>query len=42
VAKGDVGINGMKLSAGDGAAIENEREVTIKGRDAEILLFDLS
>ena len=42
VAKGDVDINGMKLSAGDGAAIENEREVTIKGRDAEILLFDLS
>jgi redox-sensitive bicupin YhaK (pirin superfamily) len=41
VAAGGVDINGMRLDAGDGAAIANEREVTITGRGAEILLFDL-
>jgi len=42
VAKGDIEINGTKLTAGDGAAIADEREVKIDGRDAEILLFDLA
>jgi len=42
VAKGEVEINGTKLTAGDGAAIADEREVKIDGRDAEILLFDLA
>ena len=42
VARGNVQVNGQKLAAGDGAAIENEREVTISGEGAEILLFDLN
>ena len=42
VASGEVDINGTKLSAGDGAAIANEGEVKIEGRNAEILLFDLA
>lgn len=42
VARGDVTINGQKLSAGDGAAIAEESKVTISGTDAEILLFDLN
>jgi redox-sensitive bicupin YhaK (pirin superfamily) len=41
VADGEVEINGQKLSAGDGAAISDEREVTIGGR-GEFLLFDLN
>jgi len=42
VARGEVDVNGTKLTAGDGAAIEGERSLTIKGNDAEILLFDLA
>jgi len=42
VAKGEVEINGVALGAGDGAAITDEREVKINGRDAEFLLFDLA
>jgi quercetin 2,3-dioxygenase len=42
VASGDIEVNGQKLTAGDGAAISNEREVTITARGAEILLFDLN
>ena len=42
VASGEVDVNGTKLSAGDGAAIADERELTISGSDgAEFLLFDL-
>jgi len=41
VAQGEVDINGQTLTAGDGAAISGESEVTINGR-GEILLFDLS
>src|SRR6266849_9591665 len=40
VAQGEVDINGQKLTAGDGAAISGESEVTINGR-GEILFFDL-
>ena len=41
VARGSVEVNGQKLSAGDGAAIENESAVTIAGK-GEVLLFDLA
>jgi quercetin 2,3-dioxygenase len=42
VARGTVDINGKKLTAGDGAAIEDEPSLTLSGKDAEVLLFDLS
>jgi redox-sensitive bicupin YhaK (pirin superfamily) len=41
VARGAVTLNGEELRAGDGAAIENESQVTIAG-DGEALLFDLN
>ena len=42
VARGEVQVNGEKLAAGDGAAIEGERLLQLSnGRDAEVLLFDL-
>lgn len=41
VIRGDVDVNGVKLTAGDGAAIENEKSVKIGGR-GEVLLFDLN
>ena len=43
VARGTVELNGKKLSQGDGAAISDEKKLTIKGaQDAEVLLFDLA
>ena len=43
VAHGAVELNGQKLSQGDGAAISEETNLTIKGsEDAEVLLFDLA
>jgi hypothetical protein len=43
VAKGAVELNGQKLDQGDGAAISDEKKLTIKGtKDAEVLLFDLA
>jgi redox-sensitive bicupin YhaK (pirin superfamily) len=42
VARGTVDLNGQMLRAGDGAAIEEERSITLQGRDAEVLLFDLN
>jgi redox-sensitive bicupin YhaK (pirin superfamily) len=41
VARGALSLNGQPLSAGDGAAIENETKLTIAG-DGEALLFDLN
>jgi len=41
VARGAVEVNGLPLEAGDGAAISDERAVTISG-DGEVLLFDLN
>ena len=41
VARGEVTVNGETLAAGDGAAIENERQVEISGK-GEVLLFDLN
>jgi quercetin 2,3-dioxygenase len=43
VAKGGVQINGTTLKQGDGAAISDEKELTLKGtKDSEVLLFDLA
>ena len=42
VARGEVEVNGQTLKAGDGAAIENESSVTLAGKGAEVLLFDLN
>jgi redox-sensitive bicupin YhaK (pirin superfamily) len=43
VARGTVELNGKKLAQGDGAAISDEKKLSIKGREnAEVLLFDLA
>jgi len=42
VARGTVEVNGQKLNAGDGAAVEDEKALTLEGQDAEVLLFDLN
>ncbi len=43
VARGNVKVNGLELNLGDGAAVSNERQVSIAANDeAEILLFDLA
>ncbi|HWZ83288.1 MAG TPA: pirin family protein [Terriglobales bacterium] len=43
VAKGEVELNGKKLVQGDGAAVSDEKTLTIRGiKDAEVLLFDLA
>jgi quercetin 2,3-dioxygenase len=43
VATGQVEMNGQTLNAGDGAAVSNESDVRIKGREtSELLLFDLA
>ena len=43
VAHGAVELNGKKLNQGDGAAISDEKKLTIKGAEnAEDLLFDLA
>ena len=43
VARGIVGLNGTELREGDGAALEDETNVTIEAEtDSEILLFDLA
>jgi redox-sensitive bicupin YhaK (pirin superfamily) len=42
VTRGEVDVNGQTLKAGDGAAISAEPSVTLTGRGAEVLLFDLN
>ncbi|HEV7767970.1 MAG TPA: pirin family protein [Thermoanaerobaculia bacterium] len=42
VTRGAVDLNGQILKAGDGAAITDERSITLTGRGAEALLFDLN
>jgi redox-sensitive bicupin YhaK (pirin superfamily) len=43
VARGEVGLNGTALTAGDGAAVTDEPELRlIAATDAEVLLFDLA
>lgn len=42
-ARGSVTVNGMRLEAGDGAAISGERKLELVGaNEAEALLFDLA
>ena len=42
VARGQVSANGINLTEGDGAAIEDESAVALKAQsDSEVLLFDL-
>lgn len=42
VARGEVEVNGRRLTAGDGAALEGEPGVELaRGRGAEVLVFDL-
>jgi hypothetical protein len=43
IAKGSVELNEKVLKQGDGAAVSDEKQLTIKGtEDAEVLLFDLA
>lgn len=43
VARGAVEVNGVELNQGDGAAVSDEAEVKIAGRESsEVLLFDLN
>jgi redox-sensitive bicupin YhaK (pirin superfamily) len=43
VVRGSVEINDVALRAGDGVAIENERDLALRSKDAgELLLFDLA
>jgi len=42
VARGEVTLNGQRLKAGDGASVEDERDLAIAAlADSEFLLFDL-
>jgi redox-sensitive bicupin YhaK (pirin superfamily) len=43
VVRGAIDVNGRKLNAGDGAAIDDEAALTVSGKadDSEFLLFDL-
>lgn len=43
VLRGDVDLNGVPLNVSDGAAVSDERQLTIQAaNDAEIMLFDLA
>ncbi len=43
LARGSVEVNGVRLAAGDGAAISGEARVELTGgQDAEVLVFDLA
>jgi hypothetical protein len=43
VARGEVELNGHTLHQGDGAAISDEKQLTLKANeDSEVLLFDLA
>jgi redox-sensitive bicupin YhaK (pirin superfamily) len=43
VARGEIDVNGTQLGPGDGAAISDESQLTIRAEsDAEFLLFDLA
>jgi quercetin 2,3-dioxygenase len=41
VARGELALNGESLKEGDGAAVTDERELSIAGRGTEFLIFDL-
>jgi redox-sensitive bicupin YhaK (pirin superfamily) len=43
LARGELVVNGHRLSGGDGALLDDEAELTLsQGRAAEVLVFDLS
>jgi len=43
IARGAVELNGKKLKAGDGAAISNENDISVRAvEESEVLLFDLA
>jgi len=43
IAKGSIELNGKVLKQGDGAAVSDEKQLTVKGtEEAEVLLFDLA
>jgi redox-sensitive bicupin YhaK (pirin superfamily) len=43
VVRGSAEVNGVTVAAGDGVAIEDERELTLRSNDAgEVLLFDVA
>lgn len=42
VVKGSLQVNNIDLSSGDGAAVEKESTIKLIGKNAELLLFDLS
>jgi redox-sensitive bicupin YhaK (pirin superfamily) len=43
VVRGELDVNGKRLSAGDAAKLEAESQLTLsEGRDAEVLVFDLA
>jgi redox-sensitive bicupin YhaK (pirin superfamily) len=43
LARGVLGVNGQRLSAGDALTVTGERELALaQGQDAEVLLFTLS
>ena len=42
VVRGEIDVNGKKLSGGDAAKLEDEPQITLSaGRDSEVLVFDL-
>ena len=43
VARGEIHVNGQRLSAGDAATLDGEERLELsQGRDAEVLVFDLA
>ena len=43
VARGEIAVNGKHLESGDGAAVDKETRLVLRGvRPAEVLLFDLA
>ncbi len=44
VLRGEASVNGQALSAGDGASVEGETEMTIAGgaHAADVLVFDMA
>jgi redox-sensitive bicupin YhaK (pirin superfamily) len=43
VIRGELDVNGTRLSAGDGAAVEGEKSLTLNpASESEVLVFDLS
>ena len=42
IARGRAAVNGINLTEGEGLAASDEAELSISGKDAEILVFDLA